>query len=411
MTPAPRALVRKSLLAFAAALVLFVSCLEIGSRVADRIVAPRIAAGEYGPDRQELTPPRDVWERAAFATLDPGAKRVQDARTVPHPHLGYCLKPGFRTAPGAAQQCSHNSLGFRGEETTWEKPAGVYRIVTLGGSSVYGQSESSDEAVWSRRLQLRLNEARPRGAVEVVNAGCSGWTSFEMLVDLELRLVDLAPDLLVLYETVNDMRAALYTAAAPEPARDNVHWRSTWPVDRPSALEGALERSRAYLIWRRYMTDHWKARVDLGYYALANYAPDRDDLYCRWPDGKVPERGFLNYERNLGNMLAIAERAGCRVLIATQALMTWDMPGRECADVQLASFRRIQDIQREVARERSVDLAETGREIEAEEERVFRATGRHLFKNDVHPFDEGSELIARAVGDAILRLGLLDRGR
>jgi fido (protein-threonine AMPylation protein) len=73
----------------------------------------------------------------------------------------------------------------------------------------------------------------------------------------------------------------------------------------------------------------------------------------------------------------------------------------------VASFRRIQDIQREVARERGIALAETGRIIEAEEDRVFKETGKHLFKNDVHPFDEGSALIARTVADALLGSGLL----
>ena len=111
-------------------------------------------------------------------TLDPGAKRVEDSRNAPHPYLGYYLKPNFRTPPGATQQCSHNSIGLRNRETTWKKPPGVFRIVTTGGSSVYGQSESKDEAVWSVRLESLLNEARPGQRVEVINGGCNGWTRY-----------------------------------------------------------------------------------------------------------------------------------------------------------------------------------------------------------------------------------------
>jgi hypothetical protein len=377
---------------------------EILSRKADGIVAERIAAGSFKPDK-----PKDLWERIAFVTLDPGAKRVEDARNAPHPYLGYYLKPNFSTPPGAAQQCTHNSLGLRNRETTWKKPSGVFRIVTTGGSSVYGQSESNDLAVWSLRLEKMLNEARPDLHVEVINGGCNGWTSFEMLINLELRMMEFEPDLVLVYEAINDMRAALYTAGGPEPMPDNQHWRAPWPVDRPSALERKLEGSRLYLYWRRYSTDYWK-RQDLGFYTMTNYDPARNDLYCRWPDGKVPDRGFETYRRNLENMVSVAERGGAKVMFATQALMRWYMtPDMECVDTQLASFERIQAIQREVARARGVALAETGAAIEAEETRVFEATGKHLFKNDVHPFDEGSELIARTVADAVLRSGLLGR--
>src|SRR5437763_1281610 len=55
-----------------------------------------------------------------------------NARNVPHLPLGYALKPGFKPPPGAAQQASPNRLGFRGKETTWEKPPGVYRLLVTG---------------------------------------------------------------------------------------------------------------------------------------------------------------------------------------------------------------------------------------------------------------------------------------
>jgi lysophospholipase L1-like esterase len=118
----------------------------------------------------------------------------------------------------------------------------------------------------------------------------------------------------------------------------------------------------------------------------------------------------VNYRRNLENMITVAEQGGAKVLITTQAMMLWDMlPPRECAEVQVASFRRLQDIQREVARERGVALAETGSLVESEEERHFKESGKHLFKNDVHPLDEGSDLIARTIAEAIVQKGLLPK--
>lgn len=406
----PSSRFRKVAVVLGISLALLLLILEAGSRIADGVVARRKAAPDYDPKTYQP----GLFDSIAFETLDPAAQKNHDFRTIPHPYLAYALKPSWSTDPGAAQQASHNSLGFRGQETTREKPPGVFRIVTLGGSSVYGMSESNDEAVWSARLEKILAEKRPDARIEVINAGCPGYTSFEMLVQLEMRVVDLAPDLVVVYEAVNDMRAALYTAGALEPAGDNTHFRSPWPVDRPSSLEKLLQKSRTYLIARRYLTNYVQRRADLFYYAMVNYEGDsRDDLYCGgksgYPDGQVPERGFETYRRNLEQILSVAELAHAQVFIATQAFMMWDLRGtnRECEETQIESVWRIQEIQREVARERGVPLAETGRRVADEEDRHFRATGEHLFKNDVHPFDAGSELIARAVADALVEAKLL----
>ena len=390
-------------------LALLIAILEIASRVADGVMEKRRDTPGYIAAESKKTLAGKLW----IGELDPLAQTMRDARMEPHPYLGYVPKPGFRSLPGDAQQCSHNSLGFRGKETSWEKPPGVFRIVTNGGSSVYGQSESNDDAVWSARLEGYLNEKQPSKHVEVINAGCSGWTSFEMMINLELRVMDLHPDVVLIYETVNDMRAALYTAGNPVPLRDNTHWRCVWQDVRPSPFERFLSLSRTYMFIQRYWTGEADRRADLFTYAMTNYRANRNDLYCGgangYPGGKVPEQGFTNYRRNLENMISVAERGGAKVLITTQALMMWDMPQRECAETQIASFRRIQEIQREVARERGVALSETGAAIEAEEARHFAETGKHLFKNDVHPFDDGSVLIARTIADAIEAQHLLPK--
>jgi hypothetical protein len=103
----------------------------------------------------------------------------------------------------------------------------------------------------------------------------------------------------------------------------------------------------------------------------------------------------------------VAQADGAEVFIATQALMEWDFAGRECPEIQIQTFRRIQSIQREVAAARGARLGETGAAIEAADAEHFGSTGKHLFKNDVHPFDEGSELIARTILGELRRQGAL----
>ena len=152
-------------------LVVLELSVELASHWDDHVLERRASAPGYRAP--EKAADFDLWDRLAYGTLEYGSpKRAREqagARSEPHPYLGYALIPNYRTPPGATQQVSHNSLGFRGKETTWEKPAGVYRIVTTGGSSVYGQSESGDAAVWSQKLEEMVQAQRPGFRVEVVN--------------------------------------------------------------------------------------------------------------------------------------------------------------------------------------------------------------------------------------------------
>lgn len=427
---APLAKLGCSLLAM---LVLSWLGVEALSRRADTVVAERKA--DPGFDPKSHAP--DLWDKWAFATLDPVAFGLSNARVAAHPFLGYALKPGWRSGPADKLQAAHNALGLRGREVERKKPAGTFRIVTLGGSSVYGSQDSNDESVWSARLERLLQERLPGARIEVLNGGCIGHNSFEMLASLQFRLLDLEPDVLFVYEAINDMKAALYTRSAVPVQSDNTHYRQAWQSERPGALDGLLETSRAFLIWRRYFTGWGRERVDLYAYIQRGYGDGTGSWYCDagrdWPEGALPEQGFANYRRNVTGIVALAEAHGVEVVLATQALVRRHMEREECRATQLLAYDRIQAIEKEVAAARGVRLCDCGPAIVAEVERVWSesaqdaapdpvvapghrwrkgADGRwrkDLFHNDVHPYDEGSAVIARVIGDWFLASGLLPR--
>lgn len=427
--PAPRRLGRKLGCALLATIVALVVVVELVSRRADAVVAARLADPAF--DARAHAP--DLWDKWALRELDANAK-LAEARVEPHPYLGYALKPGFRTPPSAPLQASHNSYGLRGREVARAKPAGVLRIVTLGGSSVYGSQDSNDESVWSARLERLLAASRPELHVEVVNGGCIGYSSHEMLVNYALRLADLSPDVLVVYEAINDMRTALYTRSGVPVQPDNTHYRTAWISERPGPLDTLAETSRAYLVWKRYFTERGRTASDLYAFIQRNYGdPSAGAWYCdstQWPDGRVPEQGFANYRRNLNSLISIADAAGVRVVLATQALIRRHTANEFCRETQLAAFDRIQAIEREVAAERAIGLCDCGPIIAAEVERVFQSSPGHahdgeearapehrrcqrgddgawrqdlLFHNDVHPYDAGSDLIARTIAAWLAR--------
>ena len=272
--------------------------------------------------------------------LQPLAVRLENGRVEPHPYLGYANKPGFRSGPGAAHQIAHNSLGFRGPEISPVKPSGTFRVACLGGSSTYGHGPSADATTWPARLEALLEDARPGREVEVINAGCQGYSTFESLTNYAFRVSPLAPDVVIVYHTINDMRCALYKGGVE---RDNTHWRAPWLRMLPSQLEG----SKLYLFWRRYFTDYYEDLGDFGRFVIVDYDGSLDPYAIR-PDTEI---GYGNFRRNLDAIVTLAGRDGARVMLGRQACRTSDWQGAPSAAQQLEAFDHMTEIVERVAQE------------------------------------------------------------
>ena len=95
---------------------------------------------------------------------------------------------------------SHNSKGYRCAEFTTEKPAGKIRIVTIGGSTTYGVGVNNDET-WPHYLAHELGDD-----YEVINMGVPGYSTAENLIQTELYLSELQPDLAIYHVGLNDLR-------------------------------------------------------------------------------------------------------------------------------------------------------------------------------------------------------------
>jgi|SRR5882672_3305214 len=341
--------------------------------------------------------------------LDPASELMKDARVGPHPYLAYANRPNFVHEPTAKDPTSvhHNSLGFRGRETTWEKPAGTYRILCLGGSSTYGIGPSSDETNWPTRLEVHLNAAKLAKQIEVINGGCQGYSTFEMEINLAVRGVDFAPDLVICYESINDMRCALYHGVA----HDNSHWRAVWPVQRKATYEAALEKSYLFLAWRRYATDWWAQQQDLGSYVIVDFGKYGNDDYAQSTN---PDLGFQNFRRNVVSIVGTARAHGADVLLVTQGIRIDDLDRFGSREAQKVGFMRVTQILGEIANERSVPFCDARSVLVAEADRQRAADGKdRIFvrpdqrNGEVHMTDEGCELLAKTIAARIVELKLV----
>lgn len=102
-----------------------------------------------------------------------------------------------------------NSLGYHGREFSPTKPAGVFRVVTFGGSTTQGL-EVNDPDAWPTQLEVLLNTdedlLKRVGArrVEVINAAVGGWRSLENMLRLRDEVRHFGPDVLLLAFNWND---------------------------------------------------------------------------------------------------------------------------------------------------------------------------------------------------------------
>jgi lysophospholipase L1-like esterase len=240
-----------------------------------------------------------------------------------HRHLGFALSPNYQKA-----QNRHNALGFRGEEIAVEKPAGTVRIACCGGSTTYGEGVVHDFKL-SMPYLLEQGLCADGHQVEVINAGCPGWTTLETLINFETRLLDLKPDYIVVYHGIND---ALTRMVWPPSAHrgDLSGWlRRDEHVAEASLLE-ASTLARILLVESGRIQPHGSIMRIIG------DAPATCQTFAFQAQrraGSYPAGVFLDvsiermleanppvfFERNLRSLMAVAAAHGVRVLLTTFA--------------------------------------------------------------------------------------------
>jgi lysophospholipase L1-like esterase len=238
-------------------------------------------------------------------------------RYIGYPYINYGLSPSHP---------EHNRYGYRGEEFERPKAEGVYRIFTLGGSTTFGASLSPEEA-YPAQLQRVLREDYGLDYVEVVNAGVSAYASADSLANLAYHVLDDEPDMIIIYDNINDVRSRL---VSPQDYSGLNLQRGIWS---PSALAARLSPS----VVIRYI------QIQLGTVGNPNQiesliGTSSDVVRCTFQLNEmcealgVPAQEILDanppiyFERNLRNMVAIAEVNGVDVVFASWAYYAGETP-------------------------------------------------------------------------------------
>lgn len=241
-----------------------------------------------------------------IAKIDPVSLRYSG-----HPYLNYYPTPNYTD-----DDCRHNSLGYRGDEFDLTKPDGVYRIVLLGGSTTYSSHVTDNGSTFPALIEQMLNHYSGHENVEVINAGVSGYTSWETHANFQYRVLELKPDLVVVSLGIEDVACRLTL----DYRSDNSGYRRQWSQPETRWWEyscllrivtRSLHLSRSKLgIWDWMLVEGW----------------DSDEINTTEPEKvaenfqRLAENRSAYFERNLANLILIAKANGIKVVFATEAV-------------------------------------------------------------------------------------------
>jgi len=287
--------------------------------------------------------------------------------------------PGMKT-----RSIEINSLGFRGPEINSPKPSGSLRIAFIGASTTYCAEVSGNDQVWTDQVSRSLKSMWPDLSVDYINAGVGGYTAEDSLVNLDVRVLPLEPDVIVIYHGTNDISADTRTLAERAGIKSvNLALEESW-------------LSKYSLLWML-------VEKNLSLMTLENTA-DAELLEVK-PDNLGSE-----FRENLRLMVQSARERGVSV-VALATFSTHLRPGMTAeqrdkamvssryympylsADSLLALFNRYNQIIREVAKETGALLIGNADGIPGDPVH---------FNDSVHFTDAGSKAQADRVAKVLL---------
>ncbi len=332
-----------------------------------------------------LAPPAQYDRYVLFTNIDP-----QEIAWSPHPYLTYSPTPNYQKG-----QTFHNSLGYRNDEFTAEKPSGTYRIVALGGSSTYDVRIENNAETFTAQLEKLLKEEYGYQNVQVINAGVPGYNSWEILVNLEFRVLDLDPDLVIIYEGTNDVHARL---VEPSSYRgDDTGRRQSWQVPQVPLWEhSTLIRilSRMTNVSRQVSVDDFVSSPTY----LSWPFEDRLSEYNLVPAEILKENPPTFFRRNLEIMVAVAREQDAEIMFSTWAYSP-NLNDYASQDYYQQAFQENNSVVKEVATSHHIPLFDFA-EVMPQDAKYW-ADGRHAN-------EAGALLKAQLFAEYIHTLGLIE---
>lgn len=312
------------------------------------------------------------------------------------------------------------------------KPADVFRVIMLGGSTVEGIGVSSPLESLPSKLQLLLEREFPQSAkhIEVINAGISGFSSDQEYLFLIADLLRYKPDLVIAYDGWNDahvLRLAIeggprtrpYRTVSQENNEDRVN--ASFSPSGSFGLFATLTAGRTLDYLSHFATfrllNSWTRRLT-DRFARADYAAGHDAVFRPEPSVEVAHFYIENRER----MLFIARQGGFRFASFLQPIIGIDGKSYSATESRFVAHLHPQIANELIKRERDVfyqTVRPLLREFAAANEvpgascmadistSSFAGVTETVYADSGHLLAAGNELVAQRMVAELKRCNLL----
>ena len=304
---------------------------------------------------------------------------------------------------------------------TLQKPADVYRVIILGGSTVMG--DGSPRPSQNLVGMLRV-EARDRGMttadgkrIEFINAGVDGYNSAQEYLYFVSDLMRLAPDLVVVYDGWNDsfMWNDSYIVKNMSPYRTGSHREGTRRIKASFSISGS---ARLVLGNMKYSLTDGNLRlglIELPWRLLHGSASNEDDVPLSASRSFDP-RLVEYYRETRKAFLALADD---RLAVAMFLQPLTGIDDRALSDEERASWwypelgwelrnripfyegarRVLAELKERSGGRRQVCIADISDALKGVTEPVYADTG--------HLFPAGNKIVAARMLDELVSCGLV----
>ncbi|MCB1018951.1 MAG: SGNH/GDSL hydrolase family protein [Acidobacteria bacterium] len=304
-----------------------------------------------------------------------------------------------------------NADGLRVEAPDYDlprsKPVGQLRVAVLGASAI--QLGSTYQTTLPGALRQALRERYPGRDIEVINAGIQSCVSRQSIAHLLFTVVDYEPDVVLLYDGVNDLGLPLTYDSRPNYPYNFQTMVEAWDAYRSAAQDPLwrtlLNRSRLYAAWRaRFEPQEGNTTVNT--VALGLSRPPHSLSAQQVLDSPDYVRDHVAaYLANWSQLLALSDAYGYEPICVLQPTGGFD---REYAiPIMQQTFGMEAPVAEEWIDAFAVLYAEADRQIETLQRkhprqvilnlRGYLAPARDNFWDTVHVYDEVNRKLAERI--------------
>lgn len=203
-----------------------------------------------------------------------------------------------------------------------QKPAGVYRVIVVGGSTVMGAGSPTPDQNLPAQIKNELVERLGSRPVEVINAGVLGYTSSQELLYIMSELAYFNPDLIIVYDGWND---ASYTNKLLNrfgddfiPLRTRTHYSLGDRTHQGFFLKGSIFQVLYAVYNKVQMTLRQSGAVAL-FFKSVDFLLDKMRAQNPPPETKTYDpRSVAIYKENLEKMILLAQYHGFKIALFLQ---------------------------------------------------------------------------------------------